>query len=87
MRPSFASSDRIAALGDFVGEFWSTILDAKIAQSFISNESVLSSWEHYVQGGRDEIVRRVLARYGVDIEPIYDQPIPEVLRSVRDGTA
>ena len=87
MRPSFAASDRIAALGGFVGEFWSEILDANITQSFVSNESVLSSWEHYVPGGRDEIIRRVLERYGVDIEPLYDQPIPEVLRSIRDGTA
>ncbi len=87
MRPTFAASDRIAALGEFVGEFWSEILDANITQSFVSNESVLSSWEHYVSGGREEIIRRVLERYGVDIEPLYDQPIPDVLRSIRDGTA
>ncbi len=83
----FARSDRIAALGRSLDEFWSEILGEKSEESFVSNESVLSSWEHYVSGGREEIVRRVLARYGVDITPFYDQPIPELLRRIRDGAA
>jgi hypothetical protein len=65
-RARFASDDLVRRLGDFVGKFWRDVLGTSIATSFVSDESRLSSWEHYV-GGRDALLRRVQARYGVDI--------------------
>jgi hypothetical protein len=51
-----------------------------------SRSSLLASWQHYV-GGRDALIDRVRQVYGVDITPYYDEPIPIVLRKVRDGAA
>jgi hypothetical protein len=79
----FASDDLVRTLGDFVGEFWWDVLCTSIASSFVSDESRLSSWDHYV-GGREALLRRVQARYGVDISPIYDEPVPYVLAFIRE---
>ncbi len=53
--------------------------------SFVSNESRLSSWEHYV-GGREQLIARVWEQYGVDISPFYNDPIPDVLTHIRDAS-
>ena len=85
-RIQLAPYDEIEALRPFVDEFWSTILETSYSTSFVSNESTLDAWEHYV-GGRAALIDRVRRVYGVDITPYYDEPVPSVLRKVRDGPA
>lgn len=86
-KPRFAPSDQIEALRPFVEEFWADILGTSYATSFVSNESQLSSWDHYLSGGRAELIRRVKEKYGVDISAYYDEPIPAVLRRIQDASA
>lgn len=84
-RARFAPNDRIEALRPFVDEFWSEILGTSYATSFVSNESRLSTWAgHYLPGGRTELIQKVKTKYGVDISPYYDEPIPVVLRRIQD---
>jgi len=80
----FASNDQIEALRPLVDEFWSEILGTSYATSFVSNESRLSAWDHYLSGGREELIRKVKEKYGVDISSYYDDPIPAVLQRIRD---
>lgn len=86
-RARFASNDQVEALRPLVDEFWSEILGTSYATSFVSNESQLISWDHYVSGGRPELIRRVKEKYGVDISACYDEPIPAILRRIRDASA
>jgi len=83
----FAANDRVELLRPFVDKFWSDILGTSYSSSFVSNESQLSTWEHYVPGGREEILRRVEKNYGVNISAYYDEPIPKLLQKLRDATA
>ncbi len=82
----FAPDDRIQALHPFIDEFWEQVLGTSMATSFVSNESRFSSWEHYV-GGREQLIARVQEQYGVDISHFYDDPIPDVLRRIRDASS
>lgn len=82
--PKFAPNDQIEALRPFVDEFWSEILGTSYAMSFVSNESRLDNWEHYVPGGRTALIERVIKRYGVDISQYYHEPIPLVLRRIQE---
>ena len=82
----FAAHDEIESLRPFIDEFWSDILGTSFTTSFVSNESTLSSWEHYVAGGQHEIERLVKQKYGIDISPYYDEPVPVVLCKIREGT-
>jgi hypothetical protein len=78
-QPRFAPNDQVEAFRPFVDEFWSEILGTSYLTSFVSNKSRLSTWEQYVLGGRPALVQKVKDRYGVDITPFYDDPIPDVL--------
>ena len=62
-------------------EFWEKVLGTSYKLSFVSNESVLTTWEHYV-GGREELKSRVKDVYGVKIDDVYDLPIPDVLQYI-----
>jgi len=86
-RVGFAPNDQIEALRPVVDEFWSEILGTSYLTSYVSNESRLSSWERYVPGERAALIERVRERYGVDISAFYDEPIPLVLRRIRDQSA
>jgi len=85
-RARFASNDEIEALRPLVDEFWTEILGTSYATSFVSNESRLSTWDHYLPGGRAELILKVKDRYGVDISPYYDEPIPTVLQRIRGAS-
>jgi hypothetical protein len=85
-RARFADSDQVESLRPFIDEFWSEILGTSYLTSFVSNKSRLSSWEHYVSGGRPSLIRRVKEKYGVDISDFYDEAIPVVLRRIRDAS-
>lgn len=80
----FAPNDQIEALRPFVDEFWSDIFGTFYAHSFVSNESQLSSWEHYLSGGRSSIIQKVKEKYDIDISDFYDEPIPIVLRRIQE---
>jgi hypothetical protein len=41
--------------------------------------TLLDSWEHYVPGGRDDVIQKVKKKFGVDISGCYDEPIFKVL--------
>ena len=82
----FAPNDQIEALRPLVDEFWSEVLGTSYTASFVSNESRFSSWEHYLPGGRNELIQKVKDKYGVDIAPCYDEPIPVILRRIRDAS-
>jgi hypothetical protein len=84
---TFAKDDEIRSLALVVDEFWREIFNTSYATSFVSDESTLASWEHYCQGGRQEIIGRVKRYYGTDISDIYDLPIPHVLRSLKANVA
>jgi hypothetical protein len=84
---TFAKDDEIKSLAPVVEEFWREILNTSYATSFVSDESILATWEHYCHGGKQEIVERVKRYYGTDISDIYDLPIPHVLRSLTGNVA
>jgi len=81
-RARFAKHDRMDTLRPVAEAFWRDILGTSLETSFISDESTLSSWEHY-GGGRAVLIERTRQRYGVDIAEVYDLPIPDVLERLR----
>ena len=83
--PTFAPNDQIEQFRPLVDDFWQRILGTSYSTSFVSNESSLEIWQHfYVPGGRQELIARVKAIYGVDITDYYDRPIPVVLRIISE---
>jgi hypothetical protein len=80
----FALDGEIWKLGFVVEDFWKNILGTSLTTSVVSNESRLSSWEHYC-GGRDVLIQRVLERYSVDIST-YSEPIPIILKKIKEGS-
>ncbi|MCL5281262.1 MAG: hypothetical protein M1376_15285 [Planctomycetes bacterium] len=85
-RARFAANDQIEVLRPLIDEFWSEILGTSYSTSCVSNESRLSTWDHYLSGGRAELIQKVKERYGVNISSCYDEPIPAVLRRIRDAS-
>ncbi len=79
---TFAESANVNSLRPFIDEFWEQILNTSYLHSFVSGESRFSAWEHYLTGGKDTLIRKVKEEYGVDIEPIYERPIFEILNFV-----
>ena len=83
--PKLAPYDQIERFRPLVDDFWEHILGTSYSTSFVSNESTLEVWEQmYVPGGRQELIARVKARYGVDITDEYEQPIPNILRTIAE---
>ncbi len=83
--PGFAPNDQIEQFRPLVADFWEHILESSYSTSFVSNESTLDVWEQmYVPGGRQELIDRVKARYGVDITDEYEKPIPNLLRIIAE---
>jgi hypothetical protein len=79
--------DEFACLSaQLVSDFWEHILGTSYATSFVSNQSQLSTWEHYCRGGKEEVIQRVKERYGVDISALYDEPIPAVLKHIAENS-
>jgi predicted RNase H-like HicB family nuclease len=83
--PTFAPNDQMEKVRPFVNDFWERIFGTSYSTSFVSNESTLEVWEQiYIPGGRQELIARVKAIYGVDITDYYDRPIPVVLRIISE---
>jgi hypothetical protein len=81
---TFAKDDKIKALEPLVADFWQAILGTSYYTSFVSNDSRLREWEHYLTNGKSEIIEKVKTKYKVDIEPIYDKPIWQVLTVLKE---
>jgi predicted RNase H-like HicB family nuclease len=78
----FAPNDQIEALRPLVDYFWADVLGTSYSQSYVSNESKLEDWEHYVSGGRTEIISRIVERFGIDISDCYGESVVNVLRKI-----
>jgi predicted RNase H-like HicB family nuclease len=78
----FAPNDKVEALRPLVDYFWADVLGTSYNQSYVSNESKLEDWEHYISGGRAEIISRVVERFGIDISDCYDESVVNVLRKI-----
>ena len=82
---TFAPNDQIEQFRPLVDDFWERILGTSYSTSFVSNESTLQVWEQlYVRGGRQELIARVKAIYGVDITSYYDRSLPIVLKIISE---
>jgi hypothetical protein len=81
---TFAKDDKIKAMESIVVDFWDTILETSYYTSFVSNDSRLREWEHYLPNGKTDIIEKVKAKYKVDIEPIYDKPVWQVLTALKN---
>jgi len=84
---TFAANEKIQNLRPFIDEFWQKILGTSFSSSLISNESDLTSWEHYLTGGKNELIEKVKNEYGIDIKKIYDLPIHEVLATIKNAAS
>jgi predicted RNase H-like HicB family nuclease len=82
---TFAANDKIEALRPLVDEFWEKILGTSYSTSFVSNESVLRDWEHYLIGGKEELIEKTKKEFNVDIGNIYEQPIYKILGKLKLG--
>lgn len=80
---TFAKDDKIKAMETVVADFWSSILGTSYYTSFISNDSQLQDWEHYLPNGKTELIEKVYAKYKVDITSFYDKPIWQVLTKIK----
>jgi len=76
-------NDQVEALRPLVDEFWTGVFGTPYLPSQVSNVSTLGDWEHFVSGGRQAVIARVRAIYGVDLSDCYDAPIPVVLARIR----
>jgi hypothetical protein len=83
-RITFATNDRIEELRPFIDDFWFNIIGTTYITSFISDYSTFESWEHYLRGGKKEIIQKVKQTYSIDISSIYDKPIHEILTILKN---
>jgi predicted RNase H-like HicB family nuclease len=84
---TFASDDKIKALRPLVDDFWDKILGTSYSTSFVSDDSYFIDWEHYLSDGKNDIIAKVKTVYNMDIEPIYDRPIHEILTTIKNNNS
>ena len=82
---TFASKDKIEGLRPFIDDFWDKTLGTSYSTSFVSDESFFHDWEHYLDSGKDELISKVKHTYSIDISPIYDKPIHEILSIIKNN--
>ncbi len=82
---TFASNDKIVALRPFIDEFWDKILGTSYSTSFVSDDSYFHDWEHYLDNGKEELIKKVKHTYSIDITSIYDRPIHEILTTIKNN--
>lgn len=83
-KAKFASTERMDKLAVPAAHFLKNVLGTSYATSFVSDESMLRDWEHYL-GDRQEVIDRTIAVYGVDIGLVYDKPIADVLQYIKQS--
>ena len=80
---TFASNEKIENLRPFIEDFWDKILGTSYSTSFVTDESLLRDWEHYLASENLTIIEKVKNIYGFDIESIYNEPIHKVLTEIK----
>ena len=80
----FASSDQINKYENIAVDFFNKVLDLDYYEGFYSDQSNLSdfeSWENLEKSEhmRNEIIKRTLAYYNVDITENYNEPLWMIL--------
>ncbi len=81
---TFATNVKIDTLRPFIDEFWDKILGTSYSTSFVSDDSYFHDWEHYLDNGKDELIKKVKNTYSIDITLIYDSPIYEILTTIKN---
>ncbi|WP_373060516.1 hypothetical protein [Zunongwangia sp. H14] len=84
---TFAADDKIQALRPLVDDFWDKILGTSYSTSFVSDNSYFRDWEFHLPDGKKDIIAKVKTVYNTDIEPIYDRPIHEILRTIKKNNS
>ena len=83
-KAKFASTERMDKLAVLLAHFLENVLGTSYATSFVSDESMLRDWEHYV-GDRQDVIDRTKTVYGVDISTVYDKPMVDVLEYIKQS--
>jgi hypothetical protein len=83
----FASSDQIARYEKIAVDFFSKGLDLDYFEGFYSDQSILSYFEPWdnvetIEEARNEIIKRTLHFYNVDITDIYNEPLWRILEKI-----
>jgi hypothetical protein len=82
---TFAVNDKIEALGPLVDRFWEKVLGTSYSTSFVSDDSYFRDWEHYLKGGKEELIEKTKKEFKLDIRDIYEQPIYKILTKIKLG--
>jgi len=83
-KAKFASTERMSNLAEPAAHFLENVLGTSYATSFVSDESMLCDWEHYI-GDRYGVIERTKIVYGIDISDLYDKPIVDVLEHIKQS--
>lgn len=83
-KAKFASTEEIDKLSGLLAHFLEHVLGTSYKTSFVSDESQLCDWEHYV-GDRAAVIKKTKDVYGVDITDLYDETIVDILRNIRNS--
>lgn len=81
---TFAANNEIEKLRPFIDDFWKNILKTSFKTSFVSNKSLFDAWEHYLKGGKQELIEEVRRQYNYDITEIYEKPIYQILTKIKN---
>src|SRR5688500_1875413 len=55
---TFAANDNVQALRPLVDQFWEKVLGTSYSTSFVSDDSYFRDWEHYLKGGKEELIEK-----------------------------
>jgi hypothetical protein len=82
---TFAANDKIEDLRPLVDQFWEKVLGTSYSKSFVSDDSYFRDWEHYLKGGKEELIEKTKKEFKLDIRGIYEQPIYKILTKIKLG--
>lgn len=82
---TFTTNDKIDALRPLVDQFWAKVLGTSYSTSFVSDDSYFRDWEHYLKGGKEELIEKTKKEFKLDIRDIYEQPIYKILTKIKLG--
>jgi len=83
----FGDNNKIETLRPFIDDFWNKILGISYSSSYVSDESCFYSWEHLLDGGKEELIKKVKQTYSIDITTIYEQPIYSIVAKIKEASA
>ena len=88
----FASTEQIDKYEDIAVDFLRRVLGMDYHEGFYSDQSTLAYFgppddEEQAKQMREQIIKRTLLLYGVDIACTYDEPLYRVFEQIRNKTA